>query len=1237
MLETSVSAAPTAAGIAAATSDTGLLINVPSQQANSSGQGIATRDSDGDVACNIDLGKREVVDNAQAGDDLGVTDTAIDGNGRHARAALLDLGLDGDVDLKLSRHRHRRSQTPDSRERIKGEACALSPIVVNTSFAPAANDATFEDVSQGWNSGDYDPSPFGLGHLPLKRHPSQELESLRPPKLSRVASDIFLLNKAPSPTISIEPVDSADRFLGDFIASVLTYASVKQPHDHATPQTADRAATLCGSFLIVFRDPTQCEHLLDYRGEHVQALIDTMQSLLDDGHVERKLRLVFIRVIAELSFQSHLYPRRFFLQNVTDQGVKVTAYSGNSTKGFMEGKVVCIKSTPASDDSDPNFEEEFHGMMLWAQLSHENVLPFYGIYTIGDNPLPRLISPFLENGKILDFLDRNPDSDRRSFACDIAAGMSYLHDNGLIHSGIDYILVTTAAPPRACLAYPSFGLGDMLGPHSFQDMVFEPDGLDETDSDEVAGGFFDITVHILAHELIDYYLEYDNIESDIFTQGYYPLGGLYDGLDKSMWCLLRDCHKEELDQRPTARQIVDRLQDGKEQWEMALAAQKHETDSIIKSVMTYVSLKQDPHKITQACGATQASVLYDSFRNMFQDFRRYECLINCRGEGAQALIESIQSVCDVAAGMSYLHDNGLIHGNLHFYNIGVTSAVPPRACLIALYGMHFEPTRLLPGEFWSDETKKKMSEMHLGTTYYCPTQAGDVYDFSVAAFQILTGQEYQASCAILQERLGTPVGYLDRGFNDLMWQLLLDCRSRYLDVRPTAHQIVEWLLHPEAREKQTRLRIAKKREHVERFLSATCTSVQHYKNLLSCDGDDAQILLDTFQLLLDTGAFEDRTQLVAAIKRLSGPAKRFPRRFFLGPVPAITANPVASGGFADVYKVDFQGEATCFKVIRFYDQSQVEHMAKVSICKRGYCLGSVVASTLSMDLHILQRDYLLLPAGQHRVTLLNISGKTLVQMEYFSYALPSGDLLCLAIMTSEPSYQCKDTAAGVGYLHMNDIVHGDLKGCNVLIDSSGRASLCDFGLASVTDPKIIKWTSQSTMASKGGTARWQAPELHESEDTAEEVYNTKATDIFAWAGIFTGRLPFFEIPRPITIMSKIVQGHIPTRPEHENAAWRERGLNERIWNLMKECWHFEPSKRPDMTQVLSKLAVENVIDNRPPGEWEKDASMRFRNSQDLKESDNVNSMLFWEDLEDLLLRLVPDLDSDIETDSEVSI
>ncbi|KAG6916779.1 hypothetical protein DXG01_005361 [Tephrocybe rancida] len=86
-----------------------------------------------------------------------------------------------------------------------------------------------------------------------------------------------------------------------------------------------------------------------------------------------------------------------------------------------------------------------------------------------------------------------------------------------------------------------------------------------------------------------------------------------------------------------------------------------------------------------------------------------------------------------------------------------------------------------------------------------------------------------------------------------------------------------------------------------------------------------------------------------------------------------------------------------------------------------------------------------------------------------------------------------DVGSGLMYLHDNDIIHGDLKSPNVLIDGTGRARLADFGISSVLDASIAAWTSQQTDVSRGGTLRWRAPEVLQAKAT-----NSKESDVYAW-------------------------------------------------------------------------------------------------------------------------------------------
>ncbi|KAG6915349.1 hypothetical protein DXG01_012023 [Tephrocybe rancida] len=170
-----------------------------------------------------------------------------------------------------------------------------------------------------------------------------------------------------------------------------------------------------------------------------------------------------------------------------------------------------------------------------------------------------------------------------------------------------------------------------------------------------------------------------------------------------------------------------------------------------------------------------------------------------------------------------------------------------------------------------------------------------------------------------------------------------------------------------------------------------------------------------------------------------------------------------------------------------------------------------------------------------------------------------------------------NVAEGLQYLHENGVVHGDLKGPNILIDNAGRARLADFGLSSVSDPQILAWTSTSSAASKGGSVRWQAPELFDIDNDAV-VKNTPESDVYAWScvafEIFTNTVPFADLQRESTIELRVMSGTRPTRPLDHSPPWREWGLTSSIWSLIQECWEKAPSDRPKVPQVIARMSTQ---------------------------------------------------------------
>ncbi|KAG6907571.1 hypothetical protein DXG01_008408 [Tephrocybe rancida] len=390
------------------------------------------------------------------------------------------------------------------------------------------------------------------------------------------------------------------------------------------------------------------------------------------------------------------------------------------------------------------------------------------------------------------------------------------------------------------------------------------------------------------------------------------------------------------------------------------------------------------------------------------------------------------------------------------------------------------------------------------------------------------------------------------------------------------------------------------------FLDVTA---RYYRRLLQCDGRDAQTILDTFQSLLDTdAAVPDRGQLIVAMRRLSAKTQLYPQRYLIdGPVELVHEYPVDAGKFADIYKANFQGNLTCLKVIRVHAAALAQHMAKV------YAREAILWGQLS-------HPNLLPFYGLHTFRS---------QIAFVAPWAEKGNLSHYLIQ--EPNANrvllCADTAAGVEYLHANGVVHGDLKALNILVDGFGRACLSDFGLSGVADPEIIKWTTQSSAASKGGTSRWQAPELHDPD--IDNIHNSKESDVFAWAStsyeVFTGNPPFFEINSETRVTLMILRGDVPTRPPLDDKTWTARGLTEKIWEVLKECWRTQPSERPGISAVKSRIDNEKPAeDPRPPGQWGSGLAMRFRNAQEASIRDKRPSL---EDLDVILSRVMDEAEA----------
>ncbi|CAE6444949.1 unnamed protein product [Rhizoctonia solani] len=159
---------------------------------------------------------------------------------------------------------------------------------------------------------------------------------------------------------------------------------------------------------------------------------------------------------------------------------------------------------------------------------------------------------------------------------------------------------------------------------------------------------------------------------------------------------------------------------------------------------------------------------------------------------------------------------------------------------------------------------------------------------------------------------------------------------------------------------------------------------------------------------------------------------------------------------------------------------------------------------------------------------------------------------------------CAQIADGVGYLHEQGIVHGDLKPENVLISQDYTPKLTDFGNAALSE-YTLRFTNSSTTQSV--SVRWTAPEI-----LKQETKTTQAGDIFAFGMIIfeaiTGLLPYVGVSEPVAMFS-IVAGKLPERPQAHIPSGVEQA--DRLWSVITSCWAYDPSGRPKAQDIRSMI------------------------------------------------------------------
>ncbi|KAG9082156.1 GTP-binding protein Rho1, partial [Ceratobasidium sp. 370] len=159
---------------------------------------------------------------------------------------------------------------------------------------------------------------------------------------------------------------------------------------------------------------------------------------------------------------------------------------------------------------------------------------------------------------------------------------------------------------------------------------------------------------------------------------------------------------------------------------------------------------------------------------------------------------------------------------------------------------------------------------------------------------------------------------------------------------------------------------------------------------------------------------------------------------------------------------------------------------------------------------------------------------------------------------------CLQITKGLRYLHQHDMVHGDLKGANVLISETGIAKLADFGNTKLGEQTLQLTTRTSTPYS----LRWAAPEILENSPCSMPA------DIYALGMTIyetvTGSVPFADKSDMAVPVEVLMHRRFPSRNDDLILV---RGDKDLLWQLMTRCWNHKSSSRPKAAKIEDQLAL----------------------------------------------------------------
>ncbi|KXN82319.1 Serine/threonine-protein kinase HT1 [Leucoagaricus sp. SymC.cos] len=204
--------------------------------------------------------------------------------------------------------------------------------------------------------------------------------------------------------------------------------------------------------------------------EDAQHMVDFLSQVLDNGslfndHGERARKWV-LSLLSKIAKSAQVFPRCCELRDVQCD-LTSPLYEGGFgyvCKGIYRNRAVSVKAVRLYQQRDSSRYLRAKEFVLLAQLSHPNVVPFYGVW-LPDNKSAKIciVSPWMSNGDLGNFIATFPDVPRLPLLSDVSVGLDYLHRSSIVHADLKASNVLVSDGGRAMIA--DFGISHVVSTH----------------------------------------------------------------------------------------------------------------------------------------------------------------------------------------------------------------------------------------------------------------------------------------------------------------------------------------------------------------------------------------------------------------------------------------------------------------------------------------------------------------------------------------------------------------------------------------------------------------------------------------------------------------------------------------------------------------------------------------------------------------------------------------------------